>query len=192
MTTSSPGNGLPFRIGFLDHHGVVAVVLIVGLSLVYLSFERMTKITNTAAAGFIEKVAQLGADHVDEQFRNVRDNLEILAGLPSILGGRARRQSAMLRNNKQLECPPKGIPPPIALETAQVCRPTWICPRRLFRALRSGIAPAAIGVSWCSGNGRIGAPDTIRTCGLRLRRATLYPAELRVLTTYAVLTRVLC
>jgi hypothetical protein len=24
-----------------------------------------------------------------------------------------------------------------------------------------------------------GAPDTIRTCGLRLRRATLYPAELR-------------
>src|SRR5882757_9420140 len=26
----------------------------------------------------------------------------------------------------------------------------------------------------------VGAPDTIRTCGLRLRRATLYPAELRV------------
>jgi hypothetical protein len=35
-----------------------------------------------------------------------------------------------------------------------------------------------------------GAPDTIRTCGLRLRRATLYPAELRVLTAYAVLTQV--
>jgi hypothetical protein len=28
----------------------------------------------------------------------------------------------------------------------------------------------------------IGAPDTIRTCDLCLRRATLYPAELRVLT----------
>src|SRR6185437_12775888 len=27
---------------------------------------------------------------------------------------------------------------------------------------------------------QFGAPDTIRTCGLRLRRATLYPAELRV------------
>ena len=27
---------------------------------------------------------------------------------------------------------------------------------------------------------RIGAPDTIRTCDLCLRRATLYPAELRV------------
>ena len=26
----------------------------------------------------------------------------------------------------------------------------------------------------------IGAPDTIRTCDLCLRRATLYPAELRV------------
>src|SRR3954451_15077351 len=26
----------------------------------------------------------------------------------------------------------------------------------------------------------VGAPDTIRTCGLRLRRATLYPAEPRV------------
>ena len=33
-----------------------------------------------------------------------------------------------------------------------------------------------------------GAPDTIRTCGLRLRRATLYPAELRVL---ALLTQCL-
>jgi hypothetical protein len=29
---------------------------------------------------------------------------------------------------------------------------------------------------------RSGAPDTIRTCDLCLRRATLYPAELRALT----------
>src|SRR6188474_536977 len=34
-----------------------------------------------------------------------------------------------------------------------------------------------------------GAPDRIRTCDLRLRRATLYPAELRVHPAYAVLTR---
>ena len=27
----------------------------------------------------------------------------------------------------------------------------------------------------------LGGPDTIRTCDLRLRRATLYPTELRVL-----------
>jgi hypothetical protein len=26
----------------------------------------------------------------------------------------------------------------------------------------------------------VGAPDTIRTCGLHLRRVALYPAELRV------------
>jgi hypothetical protein len=35
-----------------------------------------------------------------------------------------------------------------------------------------------------------GARDTIQTCGLRLRRATLYPAELRVLAAYAVLTQI--
>ncbi len=34
-----------------------------------------------------------------------------------------------------------------------------------------------------------GAPDTIRTCGLHLRRVALYPAELRVHYAYAVLTR---
>ena len=62
----------------------VAVVLLVGLTLVYLSFERVTVITKAAASSFIEKVAQLGADHVDEQFKNVRDNLDILSGLPSI------------------------------------------------------------------------------------------------------------
>ena len=33
-----------------------------------------------------------------------------------------------------------------------------------------------------------GAPDRIRTCGLRLRRATLYPAELRVHTVREMLT----
>ncbi len=62
----------------------VGVVLLVGLTLVYLSFERVTAITRTAASGFIEKVAQLGADHIDEQFKNVRDNLDILSGLPPI------------------------------------------------------------------------------------------------------------
>ncbi len=29
-------------------------------------------------------------------------------------------------------------------------------------------------------SGEVGAPDTIRTCGLHLRRVALYPAELRV------------
>jgi hypothetical protein len=51
----------------------------------------------------------------------------------------------------------------------------------------AGVETAAAGVRSLYRNG---APDTIRTCGLRLRRATLYPAELRVLTAYAVLTRI--
>lgn len=87
----------------------VGVVLLVGLTLVYLSFERVTVITRTAASSFIEKVAQLGADHVDEQFRNVRNSLEILSGLTPIqeadIADNARLYSlmaAMLRNNPQL------------------------------------------------------------------------------------------
>jgi Autoinducer binding domain len=39
---------------------------------------------------------------------------------------------------------------------------------------------------------RSGAPDTIRTCDLHLRRVALYPAELRVHAAYAVLTRISC
>ena len=100
-----------FRIGFQTSiiTVFVAVVLLVGLTLVYLSFERVTVITKAAASSFIEKVAQLGADHVDEQFKNVRDNLDILSGLPSIqeaeISDNSRLYSlmaAMLRNNPQL------------------------------------------------------------------------------------------
>ncbi|MGH6738956.1 MAG: cache domain-containing protein [Bradyrhizobium sp.] len=111
MSTERPTSGRPFRIGFQTSiiTVFVAVVLIVGLTLVYLSFQRVTQITRTAASGFIEKVAQLGADHVDEQFRNVRDSLEILAGLPSIQSAEIEDNSrlyglmaAMLRNNPQI------------------------------------------------------------------------------------------
>lgn len=86
-----------FRIGFQTSiiTVFVGVVLLVGLTLVYLSFERVTVITRTAASGFIEKVAQLGADHVDEQFKNVRDNLDILSGMPSI-------QEANIADNSRL------------------------------------------------------------------------------------------
>lgn len=68
-----------FRIGFQTSiiTVFVGVMLLVGLTLVCLSFERATSITRTAASGFIEKVAQIGADHVDEQFKDVRDNLDI-------------------------------------------------------------------------------------------------------------------
>ncbi|MFK4523008.1 adenylate cyclase [Bradyrhizobium japonicum] len=100
-----------FRIGYQTSiiTVFVGVVLLVGLTLVYLSFERVTAITRTAASGFIEKVAQLGADHIDEQFKNVRDNLDILSGLPPIqeadIADNTRLYSlmaAMLRNNPQL------------------------------------------------------------------------------------------
>ncbi|MCK1445778.1 adenylate/guanylate cyclase domain-containing protein [Bradyrhizobium sp. 48] len=100
-----------FRIGYQTSiiTVFVGVVLLVGLTLVYLSFERVTAITRTAASGFIEKVAQLGADHIDEQFKNVRDNLDILSGLPPIqeadIADNTRLYSlmaAMLRNNTQL------------------------------------------------------------------------------------------
>jgi adenylate cyclase len=101
----------PFSIGFQTSiiAVFVGVVLVVGLALVYLSFERLTIVTRTAASGFIEKVAQLGADHVDEHFKNIRDNLDILSGLPQIqeadIADNTRLYSlmaAMLRNNPQL------------------------------------------------------------------------------------------
>ncbi|KJC48469.1 adenylate cyclase [Bradyrhizobium sp. LTSP849] len=109
--TGDPTSKRVLRIGFQTSiiTVFVAVVLLVGLTLVYLSFERVTVITKAAASSFIEKVAQLGADHVDEQFKNVRDNLDILSGLPSIqeadISDNSRLYSlmaAMLRNNQQL------------------------------------------------------------------------------------------
>src|ERR1700748_2963976 len=99
------------RIGFRTSiiSVFIAAVLIVGLTLVYLSFDRVSLITRTAARSFIEKVAQLGAEHIDSQFKNVRDSLDILAGLPSIQEADIEDNSrlyvvmaAMLRNNPQL------------------------------------------------------------------------------------------
>jgi len=101
----------PLRIGFRTSiiTVFVAAVLVVGLTLVWLSFERVSRITRTAASGFIEKVAQLGAEHVDEQFKNVRDSLEILGGIPSVQEADIEDNSrlyglmaSMLRSNPQL------------------------------------------------------------------------------------------
>ncbi|MGY4468217.1 hypothetical protein ACVWWK_003926 [Bradyrhizobium sp. LB9.1b] len=111
MAGEKPPNARRFRVGFRTSiiAVFVGVVLAVGLSLVWLSFERVTRITYNAATGFIEKVAQLGADHVDEQFTNVRDNLRILTGLPSIRSADIVDNprlyavlASMLRNNPQL------------------------------------------------------------------------------------------
>ncbi|MBR0740702.1 adenylate/guanylate cyclase domain-containing protein [Bradyrhizobium liaoningense] len=111
MTSDRPKEQRKLRIGFRTSIVTlfVAVVLFVGLTLVYLSFNRVSKITQTAASTFIDKVAQLGADRVDSKFRNVRDNLEILAGLPSIQSAEIEDNSrlyglmaSMLRNNPQI------------------------------------------------------------------------------------------
>ncbi|HEY0852866.1 MAG TPA: adenylate/guanylate cyclase domain-containing protein [Bradyrhizobium sp.] len=97
MTDIRPTERRKLRIGFRASIVTlfVAVMLLVGLTLVYLSFSRVSIITRTAASTFIDKVAQLGADRIDSKFRNVRDSLEILAGLPSI-------QSAEIEDNARL------------------------------------------------------------------------------------------
>lgn len=111
MTIKRPAERRPLRIGFRTSIVTlfVAVVLFVGLTLVYLSFSRLSLITQTAASTFIDKVAQLGADRIDSKFRNVRDSLEILAGLPSIQSAEIEDNSrlyglmaSMLRNNPQI------------------------------------------------------------------------------------------
>jgi adenylate cyclase len=87
----------------------VAIVLFIGLTLVYLSFSRITAVTNSAASRFIDKVAELSADHIGFQFKQVRDDLEVLKSIPSIqtadIADNPRFTAllaAMLRNNDQL------------------------------------------------------------------------------------------
>jgi len=101
----------PWRLGFKTSIITlfVGTVLLVGLSLVYLSFARISAMTRTAASTFIDKVAQLGADRIDSQFKTVRDGLEILAGLQAVQSGSIRDNTGLnalmasiLRNNPQL------------------------------------------------------------------------------------------
>jgi adenylate cyclase len=73
----------------------VGIVLVIGLTLVYLSFERISAVTQSAASKFIGKVAELSADRIGSQLKLVRDNLEILNALPPI-------QSAEIENNPRL------------------------------------------------------------------------------------------
>ena len=87
----------------------VAIVLFIGLTLVYLSFSRMTAVTNSAASQFIDKVAELSADHIGFQFKRVRDDLAVLKSIPSVqtadIADNPRFTAllaAMLRNNDQL------------------------------------------------------------------------------------------
>jgi adenylate cyclase len=87
----------------------VAIVLVIGLTLVYLSFSRINEITNSAASKFINKVAEVSADRIGSQLKLVRDNLDILKALPSIKSAAIEDNTrlnellaAMLKNNDQL------------------------------------------------------------------------------------------
>jgi len=86
----------------------VAIVLGVGLTLVYLSFERANAIIRTAAITYIDKVADHAADRVDAQFKDVQDDVGILSGLPSIVNAQPDNpaiywlMTSMLRNHSQL------------------------------------------------------------------------------------------
>jgi adenylate cyclase len=87
----------------------VAVVLTVGLSLVFLSFDRARSITRSAALTFINRVADHTADRVDGQFKDVHDILEVLRQLQpvesgTILGnpGLYATLAALLRRHGQL------------------------------------------------------------------------------------------
>lgn len=65
----------------------VAVVLSVGLSLVFLSFDQARSITRSAALTFINRVADHTADRVDGQFKDVHDILEVLRQLQPVESG---------------------------------------------------------------------------------------------------------
>lgn len=66
----------------------VAIVLVIGLTLVYLSVSRINLVTNAAASQFIGKVAELSADRIGSQLKVVRDSLRTLNALPSVQSAR--------------------------------------------------------------------------------------------------------
>ena len=111
INPQTSARGGPFRLGFKPSIIAlfVAIVLFIGLTLVYLSFSRMTAVTNSAASQFIDKVAELSADHIGFQFKRVRDDLAVLKSIPSVqtadIADNPRFTAllaAMLRNNDQL------------------------------------------------------------------------------------------
>ncbi|SHK98854.1 adenylate cyclase [Bradyrhizobium lablabi] len=114
MTLNDPktsAKGGPRRLGFKTSIIAlfVAIVLVIGLTLVYLSFSRITVITDAAASKFIGEVAELSADRIGSQLKLVRDNLAILNALPPIQSAEIEDNprlnallAAMLKNNDQL------------------------------------------------------------------------------------------
>jgi adenylate cyclase len=111
VNPQASARGRPVRLGFKTSIIAlfVAIVLLIGLTLVYFSFERITDVTNSAASKFIDKVAELSADRIGFQLKLVRDDLAVLKGIPSIRNADivdnprfTALLAAMLRNNDQL------------------------------------------------------------------------------------------
>jgi adenylate cyclase len=114
MTLGSPTTGtgkkavkLGFKTSIIGLF--VAIVLVIGLTLVYLSFARITAVTDEAASQFIGKVAESSSDRISSQLKLVRDNLEILNALPPVQSGEIENNprlyallAAMVKNNNQL------------------------------------------------------------------------------------------
>ena len=111
INPQTSARGGPVQLGFKTSVIAlfVAIVLVIGLTLVYLSFWRITAITNSAASKFIGEVAELSADRIGSQLKLVRGNLEVLGALPSIQSGHIEDDpglnallAAMLKSNGQL------------------------------------------------------------------------------------------
>ena len=108
INPQTQARGGPVRLGFKTSVIAlfVAIVLIIGLTLVYLSFARITAVTDSAASKFIGAVAELSADRIGAQLKLVRGNLEVLSAMPSIQSGKIEDNpplnallAAMLKNN---------------------------------------------------------------------------------------------
>lgn len=87
----------------------VTIVLVIGLTLVYLSFSRISAVTDSAASQFIHKVAELSADRIGSQLELVKDNVRILRALPQVQSGEIEDNpqlnallAAMLKSNEHL------------------------------------------------------------------------------------------
>lgn len=80
----SPARG--FRIGFRVSITTLFVltVLLVGLTLVYFSFERATAISRSAAGTFIDRVAAHGADRIGAYIGGVARLVDVIVQLPTV------------------------------------------------------------------------------------------------------------
>ena len=111
INPQTQARGGPVRLGYKTSVIAlfVAIVLVIGLTLVYLSFSRITEITNAAASKFIGQVADRSADRIGAQLKLVRDNLEVLSAMPSIQSEKIEDNpplnallAAMLKSNGEL------------------------------------------------------------------------------------------